>query len=171
MNKFNYQQKIWILLSVFSVLLYLVAKRLLFPTVELIENVYQIENTIDSSASSNLEELKTELRRFDGIVLRSDTTSDPRNDLLKLVSTESGKTNIGIEQFFENKPQVVNGHHLYSFNSVISGDFISLLRTIQSIETSIHGATLSSTRFYTNEERSKSPTKLYAELRFQYVGK
>ncbi len=173
MGSLSYKQKTWLLYLLLVLLSYLMYKKMFVATIQLVETTNELTEKLESESTGvgNVKDLQSEMARYDKIALHTDSMVDPASEVLNFLSTVSSGTHVKVETVDPTTSQEVQAYRINSFTVKISGDYISLLKSIDLMEKRVKTAKLASTRFFSEQKNDNTEPILYAELILQYITK
>ena len=173
-EKYSYKTKL-IALAVIFVLLFLAAyKRSFSLTFGLIDEVERLEKQLDLAQNANYEinQLKLDLNELNQAIGKENLDADlVQQRILDEISDYSNTANIRIYGISETHKYSTSDFEVFSNETIVEGDFISILKLIHSFENEIEYARVASCEFYTEKNFKTKKKQLYAKLYLQHFKK
>lgn len=173
-DKYSYKTKL-IALGVIFVLLFLASyKRSLSLSLGLVDEIERLDQQMQMAENANFEinELRLELKELNQTIGQENLNSDQvQQKILDEVSDFAESENIRIHGISETHQYATNDFDVFSNETIVEGDFISILKLINLFENNIEYSRIASCSMYSEKDFKTKKIQLYAKLYLQHFKK
>lgn len=173
-DKYTYKTKLIALGVVFILLLLASYKRSFSLSFGLQDEISRLDKQLELAQNANYEinQLRLELNQLNQTIGQENLNSDlVQQKILDEVSDYSENENIRIHGISETHQYATNDFDVFSNETIVEGDFISILKLINQFENNVEFSRIASCALYSEKDFKTKKIQLYAKLYLQHFKK
>ena len=171
LKQYSYRKKVYLLLSLSVVFLFLCYNLALKPTLNLIHENQAVEEGLLAldTIPARIAETKQRLAAYDDRVKTSYAEKSVQSFVLEYVVDYCGRNGIVIKEYPQPFNKVDNDYVLETNRLILTGNFSKILSLVYIIEQKYHVGKVSSLRFYKNRNSGSNSIELLTDMYIQTI--